>query len=55
MRSVRFVFCGEGLLAAVSDLVAAFGIFVVFGGMRIAEISGRLRCADEGLDGWRTC
>lgn len=37
MRSVRFVVCGEGLLAAASDLVAAFGIFVVFVGMRFAE------------------
>lgn len=36
MRSVRFVVCGEGLLAAVSDLVVAFGIFVVFDSMRFA-------------------
>lgn len=56
MRSVRFVFCGEGLLAAVSDLVAAFGIFVVLvvcALLGIAEISGRLRCADEGLEDWK--
>lgn len=37
MRSVRFVVCGDELLPAASDLVVAFGIFVVFGGMRFAR------------------